>query len=98
MIVDTDLEEMTASGKPRYAMRLRAKNLYLDAALCTATVTLDVDGREPRIERSLGTFEPRSPIRTFEWNLGDLDAKPLLTATTPCKWIPTAIPPRPDEE
>lgn len=99
VVVDADVEEMTASGKPRYGVRLRAKNLYLEAALCNVVLELDVAGRATRLERSLGTLEPRSALKTFEWNLGDMDAMPLLTATAECKWVPTAVPtPAPAEQ
>jgi hypothetical protein len=73
---------------PRYAARLKAKNLHGEGVQCTALLAVRTGDGETTIEKDLGRLEPGDDIHSYAFDLDVEGGAPTLTASTRCRWDP----------
>ncbi|GMV40000.1 MAG: hypothetical protein AMXMBFR64_17160 [Myxococcales bacterium] len=88
VVIESNVEEVNAPEGARYVARLRATNVYAEAARCEARLDLRVGSDEKSIVKDLGTLAPGQEIREYTWGLEGVGRPPLMTVFTTCTWDP----------
>lgn len=89
VVLESGVEQVAAPEGMRYVVRLRAINLYAQAARCRALLDLRVGEAVTHLEKDLGTLEPGADVRDYTWGLEGMARLPILAASTTCEWDPS---------